>query len=145
MSYNNILVAVDFDNGTLDVLNRAVGLAKATNAKVSLVHVVSRISDGTIFSGLIDTELVGVEATHPMTIELNQKLDDLVEKIDYPITHRYVINGNLTYDLRDLVKEIDVDLIVFGHHNNFWSRLTPSVGGLINTSPVDLLVVSLED
>jgi len=145
MSYTHILVAVDFDIGTMDVVNKALDLAKPTNAKVSLVHVNSQISDGAIFSGLIDTELVGIEPIHPMTDELTKKLDDLVAKVNYPIEHKFLINGDLTYDLEGPVKKEGIDLIVCGHHHNFWSRMKPSAGGLINTSPVDLLIVSLED
>ncbi|MDA7746347.1 universal stress protein [Psychromonas sp.] len=145
MSYKNILVAVDFDKGTLDVLNRAISLAKPVNTKVSLVHVIDRLKNNALYNGLIDIELAGVEPAHPMSDEVNKQFDELVAGIDYPIESRYVINGNLTYDLKDLIKEVDVDLIVCGHHHNFWSRMRPSAGGLINVSPVDLLIVSLED
>lgn len=145
MSYKNMLVAVDFDNGTVDVLNRAVSLAKSIAAKVSLVHVNNRVNDDAIYNGLIDMELSAIEPNHPMSAELNKKLDDVMRDIDYPIAHRYVINGNLTYDLKDLVKEVNVDLIVCGHHQHFWSRMKPSAGGLMNVSPVDLLIVSLQD
>jgi universal stress protein A len=145
MSYNHILVAVDFDTGTLDVVNRAVNLARPLNAKLSLVHVNTQINDIGIFSGLIDTELVGIESNYPFTEELTNKLAELAGKIDYPIANKFVINGDLSYDLQKPVKEAEVDLIVCGHHHNFWSRMKPSAGGLINTSPVDLLIVSLEN
>ena len=145
MTYNHILVAVDFDKGTMDVLNKAVSLAKFLDAKVSLVHVDSQINDTGIFSGLIDTELVGIEPVHPMSEASNKKLTELADKADYPIAHKFLINSELTFDLEGPVKEAGVDLIICGHHHNFWSRMKPSAGGLINTSSVDLLIVSLED
>jgi len=145
MTYNHILVAVDFDKGTKDVLNKALSLAKPLDAKVSLVHVDSEINDIGIFSELIDTELVGIEPAHPMSEVSNKKLTELAESANYPIEHKFLINGDLTFDLEGPVKEVGVDLIVCGHHHNFWSRMKPSAGGLINTSSVDLLVVSLDD
>ena len=145
MTYNHILVAVDFDKGTMDVLNKAVSLAKSLDAKLSLAHVDSQINDIGIFSGLIYTELVGIEPVHPMSEASNKKLTELADKAEYPIAHKFLINGELTFDLEGPVKEAGVDLIVCGHHHNFWSRMKPSAGGLINTSSVDLLIVSLED
>ncbi|TEW47294.1 universal stress protein [Psychromonas algicola] len=145
MTYTHILVAVDFDKGTMDVLNKAVSLAKSLDAKVSLVHVDSQVSDIGIFSGLIDTELVGIEPVHPMSEQSNKKLTELAQKAGYPITNKFLINGELTFDLEEPVKNAGIDLIVCGHHHNFWSRMKPSAGGLINTSPVDLLIISLED
>jgi len=145
MTYTHILVAVDFDKGTMDVLNKAVSLAKSLDAKVSLVHVDSQVSDIGIFSGLIDTELVGIEPVHPMSEQSNKKLTELAQKAGYPITNKFLINGELTFDLEGPVKDAGIDLIVCGHHHNFWSRMKPSAGGLINTSPVDLLIISLED
>jgi len=144
MTYHHILVAVDFEEGTLEVINKAVRLAKPLNAKVSLIHVNTQINDVGIFSGLIDTELVGIEITHPMSDESGKKLDELVEKIDYPISHKLLVNGDLSHDLEGPVKKMGVDLIVCGHHHNFWSRMSPSASGLMNTSLVDLLIVSLE-
>jgi len=145
MSYNHILVAVDFYEGTLDVLNKAIRLAKPLNAKVSLVHVNTQINDTGIFSGLIDTELVGIEINHPMADETNKQLDELIAKVDYPIANKFMVNGTLSHDLEGPVKEAGVDLIVCGHHHDFWSRISPSASGLINTSAVDLLIVSLEN
>ena len=145
MAYTHILVAVDFDKGTKDVLNKAISLAKSLDAKVSLVHGDSEINDIGIFSGLIDTELVGIEPAQSMSEESTQKLKELADQADYPIAHKFLINGDLTFDLEGPVKEVGVDLIVCGHHHNFWSRMKPSAGGLINTSSVDLLVVSLDD
>ena len=145
MIYTHILVAVDFDKGTKDVLNRAISLAKAIDAKVSLVHVDSEINDVGIFSELIDNELVGIGSIHPMSEESSKKLTELADNANYPIAHKFLINGELTFDLEEPVKEAGVDLIVCGHHHNFWSRMKPSAGGLINTSSVDLLIVSLED
>jgi len=145
MTYTHILVAVDFDKGTMDVLNRAVDLAKVLDAKVSLVHVDRKINEVGIFTGLIDTDLIGIGVDNPLSEESNKKLTELAEKAGYPITRKFLINGDLTFDLEEPVKEAGVDLIVCGHHHNFWSRMKPSAGGLINTSTVDLLVVSLED
>lgn len=145
MTYHHILVAVDFDEGTMDVLNRAMSLAKSLNAKLSLVHVDSHINDVGIFSGLIDTELVGFEIEQSISEESTKQLNELAQQTDYPITHKFLISGDLSVDLEEPVKKAGIDLIVCGHHHNFWSRMKPSASGLMNTSSVDLLIVSLAD
>lgn len=39
----------------------------------------------------------------------------------------------------------DMDLVVCGHHQDFWSKLMSSARQLINTVHVDMLIVPLRD
>jgi universal stress protein A len=38
-----------------------------------------------------------------------------------------------------------VDLVVCGHHQDFWSKLMSSARQLINTVHIDMLIVPLRD
>lgn len=145
MSYSHVLVAVDFNKGTKEVVDKAIKLAKSINAKVSLIHIDNQITDEATFGGLIDTDLAEMEPEHPMSSELKGKLDTLVSEIDYPIEQAYLIKGCISHAFEAPVKEANIDLIVCGHHHNLWSRLKPSARELINTSLVDLLIVSLPE
>jgi len=145
MSYSHILVAVDFDKDNQEVINKAVKLAKSIQAKLSLIHINQQVVGASGFVGVIDVDLAGLDPAEPMTNELSKKLDVLAADIDYPITDKFVVEGDISHSMEGPVQEAGVDLIVCGHHHNFWSRLFPSVGGLVHTSPVDLLIVSLDD
>ena len=144
MSYKHILVAVDFAKENRFIVEKAVKLARALGSKVSLIHLDEHISDEADFGGLIDTELAGIVPAYPTTEELRKKLDVLVAGIDYPFEHKILTKGNIAHGLEDSVVNDEVDLIVCGHHHNFWSRLKPSSRDLLNTALVDLLVVPLK-
>ena len=47
--------------------------------------------------------------------------------------------------LVDAIKKYDMDLVVCGHHQDFWSKLMSSARQLINTVHVDMLIVPLRD
>lgn len=144
MNYQHILVAVDFDEDNQKVINRAVGLARALKAKLSLVHVHQVIGE-VGFTGLMDMDLAGFDATSPSSNELQEQLDDLAIGVGYPIENKFLVIGDISDGIKQPIKKSNIDLIVCGHHHNFWSRISPSLGSLVNTSPVDLLVVALED
>ena len=144
MSYNHILVAVDFAKENLEVIDKAIKLAEPSNTKISLIHLNNQITDEDNFGGLIDTDLAEIEPAHTTNAELAKKLDDLAESVDYPIENKFLVKGNINHGLEAPVKKAEIDLIICGHHHDFWSRLKPTASGLINTSPVDLLIVPLD-
>lgn len=145
MSYSHILVAVDFDKDNQEVIDKAVKLAKPLQAKLSLIHINQQVIGGSGFVGLVDVDLAGLDPAEPMSEVLSKRLDTLAIDIDYPIVHKFVVNGDISHSMEEPVQEAGIDLIVCGHHHSFWSRLFPSIGGLVHTSPVDLLIVSLGD
>ncbi|MCV5916800.1 universal stress protein, partial [Escherichia coli] len=54
-------------------------------------------------------------------------------------------SGDLSNELCDTIKDYSIDLVVCGHHQDFWSKILSSTRQLINCSPVDMLVVPLKD
>jgi universal stress protein A len=145
MSYRHILVAVDLAKGSQEVIEKAVSLAKPLNARVSLIHVDDEVTHEGAFSGLIDTDIAELEPAHPTVNERKQQIEALAASIDYPIERKLLVQGDLSHGLEGTVAKVEADLIVCGHHHGFWSRLAPSSRNLVNTSPVDLLIVPLKD
>lgn len=143
MNYEHILVAVNLTKINQEVIARALSLAKATGAKVSFIHVDISCVDN--FSILREDEHTPDEASSKSKDELQQQLQALAEQADYPITNTLVVSGGLRYKLEQTVRKMDVDLLVCGHHHNFWSRVVSSVRELVDTSPIDLLIVHLND
>ncbi|WP_409440095.1 universal stress protein [Psychromonas sp. GE-S-Ul-11] len=143
MSYRHILVTVDFEEDNQLVIDKGINLAKSLDAKLSLVHVNQLLGEYG-FTGLMDLSLAGL-AAYPDLEELTQQLKTLASELDYDIAHTYVVNGDISHSLETPVKEAGIDLIICGHHHDFWSRVSPTVGGLVNTSSVDLLIVALID
>jgi len=145
MSYHHILVAVDLSKGSRALLDKAVALARPLEAMVSLIHVDEEASHEGIFVGLIHKDLGDIETPHPTVSERSKKLDSIAAETDYPIKHKVLVHGDLSRRLEECISKVKADLLVCGHHHSFLSRIAPSSGTLLNTSPVDLLIVPLDD
>ena len=141
MTYKHILVAVDLTDESIVLIDKAVGLAKALQAEVSFIHI--DVNYAELYTGLIDINLPEVQH---QTAELSKKkLQDFADHAAFPIKHTLVGSGDLSSELSDAINERGMDLVVCGHHQDFWSKLLSSTRQLINTTPVDMLVVPLHD
>ena len=141
MAYKHILVAVDLSPESNVLVQKAVSMAKPYNAKVSLIHVDVNYSD--LYTGLIDVNLGDMQQR--ITNETRNALKDLSDKSGYEIQETLSGSGDLGQVLVDAIKKYDMDLVVCGHHQDFWSKLMSSARQLINTVHVDMLIVPLKD
>lgn len=141
MSYKHILVAVDLSEDSKLIVDKAVALAKPLEAKVSFIHI--DINYAELYTGLIDINMA--ETQHNAMEASRIQLQSFADYAQYPITHTLVGSGDLSHELCDTINEFSVDLVVCGHHQDFWSKLLSSTRQLINASPVDMLVVPLRD
>ncbi len=141
MAYKHILVAVDLSPESNVLVQKAVSMAKPYNAKVSLIHVDVNYSD--LYTGLIDVNLGDMQQR--ITDETRNALKDLSDNSGYEIQETLSGSGDLGQFLVDAIKKYDMDLVVCGHHQDFWSKLMSSARQLINTVHVDMLIVPLKD
>lgn len=141
MSYKHILVAVDLSEDSKRLVDKAVVLAKPLGAKVSFIHI--DINYAELYTGLIDINMA--ETQHNAMEASRVQLQSFAEHAQHPIAHTLVGSGDLSHELCDTINEFNVDLVVCGHHQDFWSKLLSSTRQLINASPVDMLVVPLRD
>ena len=141
MAYQHLLVAVDLSPESHYLLKKAIGVAKRNDAKVSLIHVDVNYSD--LYTGLIDVNLGDMQ--QKISEETHSALRELALNAGYPITETLSGSGDLGQVLMDAIKQYDVDLLVCGHHQDFWSKLMSSARQLINNFPIDMLIVPLRD
>ena len=141
MSYQHILVAIDLSEDSKTLVNKAVALAKPLGADVSFIHI--DVNYAELYTGLIDINLA--ETQHQAIEASQQQLKNFAEHANYPIKHTLVGSGDLSNELCDTIREFNIDMVVCGHHQDFWSKLLSSTRQLINCSPVDMLVVPLKD
>ncbi|PMG05738.1 universal stress global response regulator UspA [Vibrio breoganii] len=141
MSYKHIVVALDLGDHSEYLANRAAKLAKGLDAELSFIHIDVNYSE--VYTGLIEVNLVDSQSA---TTKLStQKLQDLSEKLDYPVSNTLVGRGDLVEELSDAIKERGFDLVVCGHHHDFWGKLLSNTRHMIHDMPIDLLVVPLQD
>lgn len=140
MKYKHILVALDLSDESKLLIDRAVFLANLLDAEVSFSHI--DVSHGDLSLGLLD-----------LNLPQNQQLLDggtmsahkeFMQYAQCPIKHFIIGSGDLAEQLRDTIIEYKVDLVICGHHQDFWSKIISSSRQVIHRSPADILVVPIE-
>ena len=131
--YKHVLVAVDLSEESPILLKKAVSVAKR--------HVDVNFSD--LYTGLIDVNMVSMQDR--ISSETQQALLQLAEQADYPINEKLSGSGDLGQVLTDAIEKYDVDLLVTGHHQDFWSKLMSSTRQVMNSITIDMLVVPLRE
>lgn len=137
--YKHILVAVDLSEESLVLLRKGASLAEKCNAKLSVIHVDVNFSD--LYTGLIDINMSSVQDS--VSEETIKALEELSGKIAYPVTERLNGSGDFSQVLEEAVEKYQVDLLVTGHHQDFWSKFMSSTRQVMNSVTVDMLVVPL--
>lgn len=139
MSYKHILVAVDLSPESSVLVEKAVSMAKPYKAKISLIHVDVDYSD--FYTGLIEVNF------GDMKKHISEKTSDALKKLSeiagYPIAETLSGSGDLGQVLVEAIKKYGMDLVLCGHHQDFWSKLTSSARQLIDSISIDILIVPL--
>lgn len=139
--YKHILVAVDLSEESLLLLRKGAEIATRHGAKLSMIHVDVNFSD--LYTGLID---MNVTASQNAALEETKSaLHKLAEKVNHPVTECLSGSGDFSQVLEEAVKAHQIDLLVTGHHQDFWSKFMSSTRQIMNNVSVDMLVVPLAD
>ena len=138
--YKHVLVAVDLSEESLVLLRKGANIAEKFGAKLSLIHVDVNFSD--LYTGLIDINMSSVQDS--VIAETSKALNDLAGQITYPVTEKLNGTGDFSQVLEEAVDKHDVDLLITGHHQDFWSKFMSSTRQLMNSVKVDMLVVPLD-
>lgn len=141
MKYQHILVALELEEESKLLIDKAVSFAGLVNADVSLVHIDG--TKGEIYKQLIDIQ--SEPGQKPLDEHANKMLKELQQYCDYPLKHFYVGTGDLSTKLEDLIASDNYDLLICGHHHDFVSKIVSYSRHLINKSPIDILVVPIVD
>jgi len=142
MSYKHILVALDPSENTKLLIEKAVMIAKVTDAELSFIDVdeAYRVDHHNII-GLTPAR---AKMDKEETMNELEKLEALKEIAGYPIKNILVGHANFIEEIEKAIKEEGVDLVVCCHHHNFWHSMFSSAAELMKTVDVDLFVVSIK-
>lgn len=140
-TYQHILVAIDLRGDNNPVLAKAIALAKTHSAKLSVIHVDVDLRE--IYTEMIDID-IGELQDHALT-ETRKKMDLVLAGLGFPLEKKLVISGDLGEQVNEAIARYGIDLLVCGHHQNFWSLLISSARQLMNQVECDMLVVPIKD
>ncbi len=137
MKYHNILVALELEDSSKQLVRKAGFLAEQFDANVSFVHIDD--THGEIYPELID--ILHIEDEVPLNQNALKQLQGFVEHAHYPVKNCWVGTGDLSKKVLDMIADRHIDFIICGHHHDFLSKWISHSKHLIDKSPVDILVV----
>jgi nucleotide-binding universal stress UspA family protein len=141
-----IVVALDFSNATLGVLEMARGLASAFGAHLHLFHVVEPEPSYTAY-GFTPDEFPALHAYQDEAKRrAGAKLEELLATVqpDLPDATSQIAEGSPLHALLDYVQESGADFVVLGSHGHgvIASLLLGSVAeGMVRKAKVPTLIV----
>jgi len=143
----NILVSIDFNNNEQDLINKALEMARAFNAKIWLLHVVSPepefVGFGVGPQYIRDSRAQELRKEHRMISSYSQRIKD--QDIE---SEGLLIQGATIDMILEKVEKLSIDLIIIGRHDHslMYKLFFGSVAtGVIKKSPIPIYVVPLED
>ena len=143
----NILVSIDFNNNEKLLIDKALEMAKAFNAKIWLLHVAAPepefIGFGVGPQYIRDGRADELRKEHRMISDYT----DLIRLEDQQC-EGLLINGATTEMILEEAHKLNTDLIIIGHHdhNLLYKAFFSSVAsGVIKKANIPVLVVPLEN
>lgn len=145
--YTNILVAVDFSDHSAKAVVQALELAKLSDAKITLIHVVE-VPVYPILEDIAVTGMPGIwdeELTGSIVEASDKRLAEIAGQNG--LSHFMTIVGSPSDEIVSLVDANNMDLIVMGFHGaSGLGRLVGSTThSVLNDASCDVLAVKLED
>lgn len=145
MSYQHILLTLDYSEHGDYVLQKGQSLAKLFSAKLSLVHVLDNIpmpqvAYGTIISLTEQTDNALLEAEKSKFIQIADKLGIAQDS-------RWIVWGNPKQEITHIAEQESVDLVVVGSHGRHGLALLlgSTANAVLHYAKCDVLAVRLKD
>lgn len=110
--YRHIIAGLDLSEESPQVLEKAVGLALACNAKLSLAHVIEPITFA--YGGDMPVDLSEVQ--EQLQLKAETELQRLSKLAQCPIQQEHVLVGQPATELHYLATQQEADLIIVGSH-----------------------------
>jgi universal stress protein A len=110
--YRHIIVGLDLSEESPQVLDKAVALATAFNAQISVAHVIEPVSFA--YGGDMPVDLSEVQ--EQLQAKAEAELHRLAQMANFPIQQEHILVGQPASELHYLAKQQNADLIIVGSH-----------------------------
>lgn len=141
--YQHILVGVDLSEEAPLVLAKAVNMARACNAKLSIVHVLEPVSFA--YGGDIPIDISEIQTAQ--TEKAETILQNLAHSIDLPIERSHVLSGQPATEMHALALQENADLIIVGSHGRkgFALLLGSTPNSILHGATCDVLATLVSE
>ena len=136
--YQHILAAVDLSGESADVLKKAVAMAKANQATLTVITVVEPLSFA--YGGDLPLDLSGIQSE--ITEQAQLRLKKCVSSYS-DTANCFVCTGRPDREIHRVVAEENIDLVVIGSHGRHGLQLLlgSTANAVLHGSKVDVLAV----
>lgn len=141
--YKHIIVGLDLSDEAPQVLDKAVALAKACQAQLSIAHVIEPITFA--YGGDMPVDLSEVQ--EQLQLKAEHELQRLAAQLTYPIQQEHVLVGQPATELHYLAKQQEADLIIVGSHGRkgFALLLGSTSNSVLHGAICDVLAVRVSE
>lgn len=139
-AYQHILVGLDLSpHESQAVIARALALALASHAKLSIVHVIEPLTFA--YAGDIPVDLSATQIA--MQEHAEKRLAEFARTIEHELTTSKVVIGQTASEMRQLADEVGADLIAVGSHGRHGLALLlgSTASDLLHGAKCDVLAV----
>lgn len=144
INYKHILVAVDLSPVTLRIVERASEIARVSQAKISVVHVMEH--SPLAYDGEFSIP-INVNVEQILETDVRDALTDLGQRFHIGLQDQYVKVGSIKHIVTHLADELAVDLIVVGTHGHhgFSVLLGSRANAILHAAHCDVLAVRVHE
>ena len=137
--YKHILVGLDLSEEASAVLKKAVSLARACDAQLSIAHVIEPITFA--YGGDMPVDLSEVQDLQIQ--KAGQTLQTLAQNLDMPVKQTHVLVGQPATELHYLAQQENAELIIVGSHGRkgFALLLGSTPNSVLHGATCDVLAV----
>jgi len=137
--YTHIIVGLDLSDESPQVLAKAVAIAEACDAKLSVAHVIEPITFA--YGGDMPVDLSEVQEQLQQKAE--QELQRLAASVAFPVQQEHVLVGQPATELHYLATHQGADLIIVGSHGRkgFALLLGSTSSSVLHGATCDVLAV----
>lgn len=143
MAYKQILLGLDLKEQSANVGRKAVELARANGAQLSLVHVVEFIPVDPAGEALLPPP---VNLEEELVESAKQRLEALANELGIADAPRRVEIGTIKSEILRVAQEVGADLIVLGSYERHGLALLlgSTDKSVLSHAPCDILAVRLQ-
>ncbi|MDH5517376.1 MAG: universal stress protein [Gammaproteobacteria bacterium] len=142
-TYQQILVAVDFNQSIAKVIERAQLIAGNGNSKLSLIHVVEPAP----VDFLDQTMLVDMNLDRLLFKTASQQMQKLATNHQIDSSDCYLEAGSVKSEIFSKIEMLDADLLVVGSHgrHGFGLLLGSTANSVLHGASCDVLAVRVNE
>ncbi|KPJ93949.1 MAG: hypothetical protein AMJ53_06235 [Gammaproteobacteria bacterium SG8_11] len=145
-AYEKILIAIDFTESADQVIERALDIAKQSNASLTLLHIVDHLPP----LGFGEEPLIAPDWMIPeqqLMEEAKKSLQNFVGKHSLQECEQIVALGTPHIEVVRIAEEKNIDLIVVGSHGRHGVRLLlgSTANGVLHHAGCDVLAVRVKE